>query len=233
MIKVSGNIWQSIPWKLRSALRSMLSVFKGRILYQRILGLLYFNLSFDENGRKTREIINRNCALVLRTREQNSDDPPEVTLHGWSPEMSAQLLATLMDCPEGCKDAWDCYRLSNIECYVRCGQSVDRAWIFLSVTTRCMWQLGGPVHYKIHDKECLLQRTPLLCFGHSILVHCRYIVELRSAVCTPAPDTAPIFKTKLQNFKLLSSQSRCTASMPSDAEKDSNWATSSGVRASN
>ena len=129
-----------------------------------------------------------------------------------------------MDCPEGCKDAWDCCRLSNIECYVRCGQSVDRAWIFLSVTTRCMWQLGGPVHYKIHDKECLLQRTPLLCFGHSILVHCRYILELRSAVCTPAPDTAPIFKTKLQNFKLLSSQSRCTASMPSDAEKDSNWA---------
>lgn len=141
MIKVSGKIWQSIPWKLRSALRSMLSVFKGRILYQRILGLLYFNLSFDENGRKTREIINRNCALVLRTREQNSNDPPEVTLHRWSPEMSALLLATLMDCPEGCKDAWDCCRLSNIECYVRCGQSVDRAWIFLSVTTRCMWQL--------------------------------------------------------------------------------------------
>ena len=59
---------------------------------------------------------------VLLSQEQGNripTIPPEVTLHGWGLEMSALLLATLMDCPEGCKDAWDCCRLSNIECYVR------------------------------------------------------------------------------------------------------------------
>ena len=130
--------------------------------------------------------------------------------------MSALLLATLMDCPEGCKDARPGLLpalIYRVQCYIRCGQSVDRTLIFLSATTRCIWQLDGPLDHGL--EQCTARRGATeLCFvldtRHSILVHC---ISWRGAVqrCVrPTLDTAPIFKTKL-HFKLLSSLSRCTA----------------------
>ena len=126
--------------------------------------------------------------------------------------MSALLLATLMDCPEGCKDARDCCRLSYIECYVRCGQSVDRTLIFLSVTTRCIWQLDGQDHGCQSNKR--RHRAALLCFGHSTLnPRSLHILERCSAaLCAPLHSILHrSLRQKIQNFKLLSSLSRCTA----------------------
>ena len=72
--------------------------------------------------------------------------------------MSALLLATLMDCPEGCKDAWDCCRLSNIECYVR---YVAKAWTergFFSPRQQDVCGRWVEQQDKIHDQECQTNR---------------------------------------------------------------------------
>ena len=155
------NYWQSILWNPRTALRSMLSVFKGRIPYQRILGQLYFNLSL-RNGRNTRGIIHRNC-LLSGNKGTEFQRPGRLLSPQWF-SMSACSSPSLMDCLEGCKDARDCCRPSVL----RCGQSVAWARIFLPDNKMYVAAGAGAT-------------------GH---------------------DTAPVFKTKLQHFKLLSPPSR-------------------------